>query len=122
MGRARRERRKFAEQQWPLLSNLILGYFNEDFDIIHGSLSGAIDAALNDGSLEHKRALLKEWRDWHTSAGAVNDIRPSLYDGFSIALEFKEPIEARNFMNRIYDGLMERIRAETRRDGRNATL
>ena len=44
----------------------------------------------------------------------MNDIRPSLYDGFSVAIWFDEPIDARNFMNRIYDGLTERVRAETR--------
>ncbi|MGQ2977571.1 MAG: contact-dependent growth inhibition system immunity protein [Sphingopyxis sp.] len=114
MGRARQERRKFAEEQWPLLSNLMACYFNQDFDIIHGSLTGAINAALHDGSLEHRRAVLKEWRDWNASEGAVNDIRPSLHDGFSVAIWFDEPIDARNFMNRIYDGLMERVRAETR--------
>jgi hypothetical protein len=114
MGRVRQERRKFAERQWPLLSNLMTLYFNEDFEHIHGSLTGAMDAALQDGSLEHRRDILKEWRDWNTSEGTVTDIRPSLYDGFSVAIWFDEPIDARNFMNRIYDGLMERVRAETR--------
>lgn len=114
MGRGRRERRKVAEQRWPLLSNLMACHFNQDFDILYGSLDGAIAAAIRDGSLDHRRAVLIEWRDWNTSEGAVDDIRPGLHDSFSIDIWFERPIDARNLMNRIYDGLIESVRAETR--------
>jgi hypothetical protein len=114
MGRRRQERRKLAEQRWPLLSNLMGCYFNQDFDILYGSLDGAITAAARDGSLDHRRAILTEWRDWNISEGAADDIRPGLYDSFSVAVRFAGPLDARNMMNRIYDGLMEEVRAETR--------
>ncbi|WP_156360122.1 hypothetical protein [Sphingomonas sp. Leaf10] len=121
MGRRQDERRNIAEQRWPSLSNLLACYFNEDLSILYGSLEGAFEAAIKDGSLEHRRTILKEWRDWNASEGAVDDVRPSLYDGFAIAVRLEKPIDGRNFMNRLYDGLMERVRKETapgsRRDG-----
>ena len=89
-------------------------YFNQDFDILYGSLDGAVAAAARDGSLIHRQAVLKEWRDWNTSEGAVVDIRPSLNDSFSIDVLFKRPIDARMLMNSLYDGLIEGVRAETR--------
>jgi hypothetical protein len=88
-------------------------YFNQDFDILYGSLEGAIAAASRDGSLEHRRAVLKERRDWQLVEGAVDDIRPSLDDSFTIDILFKRPIDARNLMNGLYDGLIEGVRAET---------
>jgi hypothetical protein len=89
-------------------------YFNQDFGILYGSLDGAITAAAQDGSLAHRQAVLKEWRDWNVSEGAVDDIRPSLDDSFSIDIWFKRPIDARDLMNRLYDRLIEGVRAETR--------
>jgi hypothetical protein len=116
MGRRRQERRKIAEQRWPLLSNLMACHFNQDFDILYGSLDGAIAAAAREGSLDHRRAVLKEWRDWNGSEGMVDDIRPSLDDSFTIDVWFKRPIDARDLMNRIYDGLLEGVRTETRHE------
>lgn len=115
MGRKRYERQEMAQQRWPWLSNLLGCYFNEDLSILYGSLEGAFEAAVRDGSLEHRRTILKEWRDWNTLEGVVDDVRPSLYDGFAIAVRLDRPIDGRNFMNRIYDGLMEGVRRETDR-------
>lgn len=80
---------------------------------MYASLEGAISSAVRDGSLDRRRAILKEWRDWNASDAAVNDIRPALYDGFSVAIWFKQPVDAHNLMNRIYDGLLEGVKAET---------
>jgi hypothetical protein len=77
-----------------------------------GSLEGAFAAAARDGSLEHRRAILKEWWDWNASAGAVDDIRPLFEDGLAVDLFFDEAIDARNFMNRLYDELLVRVKAE----------
>jgi hypothetical protein len=114
MGRERRERRIRAEQQWPLLLNMFGCYFNEDLDHPYGNLAGAFEAASRDGPLEHRRSILKEWRDWNATEGAVNDIRPFLHDGFGVNVRFDQPIDARHFMNRVYDCLIEQVRAETR--------
>ena len=99
-----------------MLANLIVCHFNEDFELLYGSLEGALAAAARDGSLEHRRAVLKEWRDWNGTEGAVHDIRPFLEDGFGVACAFKAPVDARNFMNSIYDGLIRGVRAETRQE------
>ena len=97
-----------------MLTNLMACHFNEDFNILHGSLDRALAAAARDGPLEHRRAILKEWRNWNSTEGAVDDIRPLLEDGFAVALLFKQPIDARNFMNRVYDELICGVRVETR--------
>ena len=91
----------------------MLCHFNEDYDLLYGSLQGAISHAVSDGSVEQKRALLTEWRDWNNSDGAENDIRPILNEGFSVAVFFKQPSDARGFMNGIYDGLLDSVKADT---------
>jgi len=84
MKRGKQQQRDFAEQRWPLLSNLLGCYFNEDFDLLYGSLDGAVAASAKDGSLDHRRAVLKEWRDWNSSVGAVSDLRPELKKAFRL--------------------------------------
>ncbi|PZU45349.1 MAG: hypothetical protein DI568_13955 [Sphingomonas sp.] len=91
-------------------------HFNQDYDVIYGSLEKAIVATTKSGPLEYRRSLLKEWRDWNMSEGAVEDIRLALDDSFAIDIYFSRPIDAKNFMNRIYDVLIESVRAETSRD------
>jgi hypothetical protein len=49
--------------------------------------------------------------------GSVDDIRPSL-DRMGVDLLFKDPEDARAFMNLLYDRLIERVRAETGKDWR----
>ena len=102
-----------ARERWPLLANLMGCHFNEDYAILYGSFDGALAAAAGSGSLEHRRAILKEWRDWNATSGRADDIRPLLENEFAVALFFKKPIDARNFMNRVYDELISRVRAET---------
>jgi hypothetical protein len=113
MSKARRERRLRAEERWPLLANLRLVHFNQDYAIMYGSLDGALATAVSAGSLEHRRAVLKEWRDWNATEGSVDDIRPLLDDGFSVDLFFKTALDARDFMNRVYEELLVGVKAET---------
>jgi hypothetical protein len=113
MSRARLERRRRAQVRWPLLWNLLGRYFNEDLDIQHGSVDGAMAAAVRDGPLEHRRSILKEWRSWNATEGAVDDIRPFLEDGFGVALWFESSTDARCFMNRLYEQLIVGVRTET---------
>ena len=74
----------------------------------------SFEAASRDGPLEHRRAILKEWRDWNATEGAGDDIHPFFLGGLGVAVRFDQPIDGRNFMNRIYDSSIERMRAETR--------
>jgi hypothetical protein len=113
MSRRTRERRLEAHERWPLLTNLIGCYFNQDYALLYGSLAGALTAAARDGSLDHRRALLKEWRDWNGTEGAMNDIRPFLYDGFGVDVLLKLPIDGRNLMNRLYDEILAVVKQET---------
>ena len=113
MSRRRLERRRLANEKWPLLTNLMGCHFNQDYDIMYGSLDGALAAATQSGSLEHRRTVLKEWRDWNATEGAVDDIRPFLDDGFGVDLFFKTALGARHFMNHIYEQLLVGVRAET---------
>ncbi|WP_390902354.1 contact-dependent growth inhibition system immunity protein [Sphingomonas bisphenolicum] len=116
MKRGKQQQRDFAEQRWPLLSNLMACYFNEDFDLLYGSLDGAVAASAKDGSLDHRRAILKEWRDWNSSVGAATDLQPELKRCFPIAVRFRNPTDARHLMDGIHDRLIEGIRDETKRD------
>jgi hypothetical protein len=112
------ERRRVADERWPQLTNLMACYFNQDFDILYGSLQGAIDAATSEGAFEHRRTLLKEWRDWNVTEGVVDEVRPFLYQGFWIDVVFVSAIDARTFMNQIYDGLLLSVKAGTGGAGR----
>lgn len=96
-----------------MLHNLMAVHFHEDFDIVYGSLEGAINDATSSGPLEHRKAVIQEWRDWNISEGVKDDIRPFLHHGFGVAVLLRKPIDGRNFMNRIYDGLIAGVRAET---------
>jgi hypothetical protein len=118
MSRKSLERRRLASERWPLLSDLLGLHFNQDYELLWGSLDGAMAAAGRDGPLEHRRALLKEWRDWNASEGAVDDIQPFLQDGFGVDLLFESPLAARKFMNRLHDELLVGVKAESRRDDR----
>lgn len=116
MKKETQQQRELAEQRWPLLSNLMGCYFNEDFYLLYGSLDGAVAASAKDGSLDYRRAVLKEWRDWNLSVGATSDLRPELTKHFSVAVRFRKPTDARHLMDSIHDSLIEGIRDETRRD------
>ena len=111
MSRKSLERRRLAQERWPLLNNWLARYFGQDFEIIDGSLSGAIEKASHDGSIEHRRAVLNQWLDWNTTEGAVDDIRPLLKGRFGVEIWFETALEARLFMNRLYDGLKSSLRA-----------
>lgn len=113
MSKRRLEQRRLAEERWPLLASLLACHFNQDYKILYGSLDGAFAAAVCNGPLEHRRAVMKEWRDWNATVGAVHDVRSLLDDGFGVDLFIKEAIDARNFMNQIYDGLLAGVKAQT---------
>ncbi|WP_448657391.1 contact-dependent growth inhibition system immunity protein [Sphingomonas sp. CJ99] len=112
MSRAKRECRKRIEERWPWLANMMGCYFNQDYDLLYGSLEGAIKCAVRDGSTEHRRGILKEWRDWKNSDGTTDDIRP-LLDAMGVDLLFKSALDARKFMNRIYDELLLSVKSDT---------
>jgi hypothetical protein len=113
MAMRRREFWKYAEQRWPLLHNLMACHFNQDFDILFGSVEGAMKAATTGGSVEHRKAIIQEWHDWNASEGVNDDIRQFLYAGFGVAVRLRKPVDGRNFMNRVHEELVAAVRAET---------
>ena len=113
MSRRMRDR---ASEHWPTLSRILGGYFHQDYAVVDGSVEGALAKAITDAPLGHKQMLLKEWWDWNQSEGRVYDIRRWLGDGFGVDLHFGKPIDARNFMNRIYDGFIQSVRQEAGKD------
>jgi hypothetical protein len=77
-------------------------------------LDGAVAAAVADARLDTKKAILQEWRDWQSVEGlSPEDVQRSVEEDFGVAVFFKKPIDARNFMNRIYDEFMASVRKET---------
>lgn len=114
MGARKLERREMAEARWPMLANLLACHFNQDFDILYGSLDGAFAALAGAGSLAHRRAMLKEWRDWNAALADCDDLRRLLHDGFGVDLWFRKPVDARQFMDRVYETLLASVVAETR--------
>ncbi len=113
MSRRTLERRRAAEERWPTLTNMLACFFNEDYNILYGSLDGAFAAAVKDAPLETRRTILREWRDWQTAEGMGDDLRSYVNDVFGVAVRFERLIDARNFMNRVYEQLIVSVRAET---------
>ena len=112
MKRRARQLRFEAEERWPTLRHF-LGYCHEDWPEMYGSPEGAIDTAISEYPLEMRQEALREWRDWNATAGDVEDVRDLLNDGFGVNVNFRKPIEGRNFMNSVYEKLIVSVRNET---------
>lgn len=104
--------RQQAEERWPNLVNLLTCNFNEDFGVLYGSLEGAVDNAAREGPTTYRQAVLREWRDWQRIEGAADDVRKPL-ERMGVALHFRKPNDARQFVTELHDRLVEQIRFET---------
>jgi hypothetical protein len=89
-------------------------YFNEDRQLLHGSVEDALAKSAAEMPLEARKSIIREWYDWQAKEGMSNeDLRRFVQDGFGVNLHFEKPIDARNFMNSVHDRLIESIRSET---------
>ena len=79
-------------------------------------MEAALDRAMADCTVDGRQRILREWRDWNAKRGWRNDVRAYLGDGFGVDLLFNSSEEARTFMNRVYDRIIESVRAELGRD------
>ena len=112
MSRRRRELKQEAEDRWPNLYQFIGCYLHEDWPEMYGTPTQAISAAVSEFPLELRQQVLREWRNWNATVGAVDDIRSLLDNGLGACVYFETPLEARNFMNSVYDRLIESVRKD----------
>jgi hypothetical protein len=116
MSRRRRELNQEAKERWPTLYQFIGGYLHEDWPEMYGTPADAVGVAISEYPLELQQQVLREWRDWNSSVGAVDDIRSLLGDGLGACVHFKTQLEARHFMNSVYDRLIESVRRQYDKD------
>jgi CdiI immunity protein len=116
MSRKTREIRLEAEERWPTLYQFLGAYCHQDWPEEYGSPESAVDAAVSDYTLQMRQKALKEWREWNSTQGSDFDPRAAVNDGFGVCVYFKEPTDARQFMNMVYDKLIVSVRKETTQD------
>jgi hypothetical protein len=112
VSRKSRERRLEAEERWPTLSRFLGSYLHEDWPIHSGTPEKAVDEAVSVADFELRRRLLKEWRDWNNVRGCQSDIAVSINDGLGVNVYFEDEVDARSFMNSVYEKLIVAVRAE----------
>ena len=112
MSRSTRELRLEAEELWPALHQFLGCYLHQDWPDDHISPEGAIDAAISDNPVEILEAVTREWWDWNAKKGALFDPRSAINEGLGVEVVFESPLEARQFMNSVYDKLIISIRGE----------
>lgn len=112
MSRKARDIRLEASKRWPQLYQFLAGYCHQDWPEDYGTPEAAVDAAITDYTLAMRQQVLQEWRDWHASVEAVDDIRKIMNDGFGVNVWFKKPIDGRRFMDEVHDKLVISIKRE----------
>ena len=112
MSRATRERWLEAEAHWPNLQQFLACYFHQDCTVEFKTLEEALDRAIAGWTLDGRRLVLREWRDWNAKRGWRNDAEAYVGDGFGVDLLFEDDVAARKFMNRVYERLIGSVRAD----------
>jgi hypothetical protein len=116
VSRGSRQRRLEAEERWPGLFQFLACYLHQDWTIEFSDPAQAIDAAISGSDIDAQIVLVREWGDWNASAGMNQDVRPSVNEGFGVEVHFERSIDARHFMNMVYDKLMVSIRGAKGKD------
>jgi hypothetical protein len=112
--RATRQRRLDAKQRWPDLFQLLGAYLHQDWPEESGTPEAAVALAIAEHSLEQRQTVARQWWDWNAVEGSKADPRPAINDGLGVEVWFDTPLEARQFMNAVYDKLIVSIRGEVR--------
>jgi hypothetical protein len=113
LSRATRERSLEAQERWPNLFQFLGGYLHQDWPIHSASPEQAVEQAVADWTLDGRQLVLKEWRDWNNVRGCRRDVAAFVNDGLGVNVHFASDLEARQFMNLVYDMLIVSVRAET---------
>ena len=116
MSRRSRELRLEANERWPNLCQFLGGHLHQDWPIHSGSPEKAVEHALAEWDLAGRRSVLVEWRDWNQIRGCRPDVTTSMNDELGVDVFFETDLEARQFMNMVYDKLITSVRAETSKD------
>ena len=111
MSRMNREGRKKTQVQWPVMSEALTAHFGERFWMHYASAIAARTALAEELDHTVQKQLLREWWDWNATAGAVDDPRTAIAH-LGVELPFEMAIEARQFMNAIYEEVITRVRAK----------
>lgn len=114
MTRATRRRRLDAEERWPHLYKFLGAYLHQDWPEDSGTPEAAVDLAIAEHSLEERQAVARQWWNWNAIEGSKADPRPAINDGLGIEVWFETPLEARQFMNAVYDKIIVSIRKEVK--------
>ncbi|MEE4339446.1 contact-dependent growth inhibition system immunity protein [Erythrobacter sp.] len=104
--------RKEAEDRWPNLKAFLQGYMHEDWPVDDGTPENPVDRAVAETPLSALKSVASEWWQWNSSAGSAHDPRRQIHDGLSVNVHFKTSLEARQFMNLVYDKLIVAIRKD----------
>ena len=115
MSRQTRERRLQAEEKWPNLCQF-LGCLQGNGPILSGTPEAAVDQGIAAADLQHRQAVVREWKDWNGRLGWRTDVAAFVNDGLGVNVPFASEIDARQFMNMVHDRLITSVRAETTKD------
>jgi hypothetical protein len=102
-----------AEERWPNLCQFLGCHLHQDWRINGATPEQAVDSAVADWDLKGRQQVLREWRDWNDTRGWQTDVAASVNDGLGVEVRFATEVEARHFMNMIYEKLIVSVRAET---------
>ncbi len=116
MSRKTRQLRIEAEERWPTLQQFLASYCHEDWPEFYGTPENALNVGIAEYPLKERQQFLREWRDWNMTAGAKDDVRDLVNVGFGVNIFFKHQIDARHFMNMVYDKMIVSVREETSRN------
>ncbi|HEY5721583.1 MAG TPA: hypothetical protein VIT45_04605 [Allosphingosinicella sp.] len=78
----------------------------------------AFKQALDGCSLELRQAAAREWWSWNATHGWKRDAPGFLTDGFGMNEDFADDVDARQFMNTVYDRLIVSVRSQAGTDWR----
>lgn len=104
--------RKEAEDRWPNLQNVLACYLHQDWDVFDETPHKAVDRAISETPLETLKLVTTEWRDWRARSSRAVSLQRQVNEGLCVNVGFKTSMEAREFMNIVYDKLIFAIRNE----------
>lgn len=101
---------KEAEDRWPNLKSFFECYLHQDWDVFDETPQKAVDRAITETPLDILKLVTTEWWDWNARSVRAPSLERQINEGLGVNVLFETPIEAREFMNLVYDKLIVAIR------------